>query len=139
MTIRIVSLVLGLLLTGCGYKTATFPDQDPSQVWSAMVTAAEDPQYNDWRVIENDGWSDPETGEIEVHRYLRRDRLVPGEERKRESEKWKFQIILIEVNPPTIRFFARQVAIPSHVWVEANRYFKDVQSLLGEPSANTGG
>lgn len=138
MTTRILGIVLGLLLTGCGYKTATFPDQDPSQVWSAMVTAAEEPAYHDWRVIENDVWTDPQTGEIEVRRYLRRERLEPGESRREESEKWKFQIVLTEVHPPTIRFFARQVAVPAHVWAEADRYFKDVQLLLGDPSSEDG-
>jgi hypothetical protein len=138
MIMRTLGLVLALLLTGCGYKTATFPDRDPSQVWSAMVTAAQKPAYPDWRVMENEVWSDPATGEIEVLRFLRRDRQDPGEKRQQENEKWKFQIVLIEVDPPTIRFFARQIAVPAHVWTEANRYFKDVQALLGESSTKDG-
>ena len=103
-----------------------------------MVTAAQEPAYPDWRVIENEVWSDPVTGEIEILRFLRRDRQDPGEKRKEENEKWKFQIVLIDVNPPTIRFLARQIAVPAHVWNEANRYFKDVQALLGESSTKDG-
>ena len=132
MNLRLLLLLPGLVLAGCGYKSATFPDESPSQVWSAMITAAEEPHYKDWRVIENEVWSDPASGEIEVHRYLRRMRQEPGEKSRNEKERWKFQIVLIEVDPPTIRFFARQAAVPAHVWNEADRYFKDVQALLGD-------
>lgn len=117
-------------LGGCGYKMATFPDYDGAQVWSAMVTAAEHPEYDDWLVIENDVWDDPSTARVEVLRLLMRDRVELGEDPIREEERWRFQIYLLEFEPPTVRFMARQAAVPAHVWREAERYFDDVRALL---------
>lgn len=117
-------------LGGCGYKVATFPDHDGAHVWSAMVTAAEHPEYDDWRVVENDVWDDPSTARVEVLRLLMRDRVEPGAKPIREEKLWRFQIYLLDFEPPTVRFMARQAAVPAHVWREAERYFADVRSLL---------
>ena len=139
---RICGIFIGLTslvacLGGCGYKMATFSGHDGSHVWSAMLTAAEQPVYEDWRVIENDVWNEPESGRIEILRLLMRDRVDAGNKPVRESETWRFQIHLLEFEPPTVRFIARQAAVPAHVWLEAERYFDEVRSLLNDPAPNT--
>ena len=135
MSIRSVFLPSCLLvlwcLAGCGIQTATFPGRDPGRVWSAMVTAAEEPVYPDWRVIDNEVWTNRDHAEIEIYRVLRRDLIEPGHEPKRESETWKFQIRMIAGDPPTVRFRSRQISVPSHVWEQGKQYFDDVSALLG--------
>ena len=126
----ILSLALFFLMGGCGSTTARFPGNDASQVWSAMVTVAEKPEYPQWRVIENEVWVDSQTSRIEIMRILRRDRIRNEQKPRRESETWKFQITMIQSDPPTVKFFARQAAVPAHVWNEADRYFTDVRTLL---------
>lgn len=133
LAVLLGSITIMGAMGGCGYKVATFPGADGAQVWSAMVTAAEQPEYLDWRVIENDVWNEPTEGRIEIHRLLRRSRVEPGEKPVREEETWRFQITLLELDPPMIRFFARQAAVPAHVWREATRFFDEVLSLLHEP------
>ena len=124
-------LLILCCLGGCGVQTATFPDRDPGRVWSAMVTAAEEPVYPDWRVIDNEVWTNRDHAEIEIYRVLRRDLIEPGHEPKRESETWKFQIRMIAGDPPTVRFISRQLSVPSHVWEQGKQYFDDVAALLG--------
>ena len=135
MSTRNVSILIGLLVLwgvgGCGIQTATFPERDPARVWSAMVTAAEEPIYPDWRVIDNEVWTNRDNAEIEIHRVLRRDLVEPGHNPKRESVTWKFQIRMIKGDPPTVRFRSRQIAVPAHVWKQGQQYFDDVAALLG--------
>jgi hypothetical protein len=126
----ILSLGLIFLMSGCGSTIARFPGKDVSQVWSAMVTVAEEPEYPNWLIIENEVWVDSKTSRIEIMRILGRDRVRPGQSPRRESETWKFQITMTKSVPPTVKFFARQAAVPAHVWVEADRYFTDVRTLL---------
>ena len=129
----ILSLGVVFLMGGCGSTTARFPGKDVSQVWSAMVTVAEKPEYPQWRVIENEVWVDSKTSRIEIMRILRRDRVRNEQQPRRESETWKFQITMVKSDPPTVKFFARQAAVPAHVWSEADRYFTDVRTLLEGP------
>ena len=135
MSIRSVFLPSCLLilwsLAGCGIQTAEFPGRDPGRVWSAMVTAAEEPVYPDWRVIDNEVWTNRDQAEIEIYRVLRRDLIEPGHEPIRESETWKFQIRMIAGDPPTVRFRSRQISVPAHVWEQGKQYFDDVATLLG--------
>ncbi|MCH2161359.1 MAG: hypothetical protein MK085_05750 [Phycisphaerales bacterium] len=135
MSIRSLAVVLALLALsgagGCAAQTATFPERDPARVWSAMVTAAEEPIYPDWRVIDNEVWTDRENGEIEILRILRRDSIEHGHDPRRESVIWKFRIRMIEVQPPTVQFSARQLVVPSHVWQQGQQFFDDVAALLG--------
>jgi hypothetical protein len=129
----VVLLLAGMLfLGGCGAKTATFPGKDAKQVWSAMVTVAEDPVYPDWRVVENEVWTNRDTASIEIYRVIRRDRVEPGNTPQRETETWKFQIVMTSDQPPTLKFLARQMVVPAHAWVQAEQYFADVETLLEE-------
>jgi hypothetical protein len=131
-------LTVGLLFAGCSSRTATFPGFSDPEVWNAMVTVAKNPEYNDWFVFENEVWTDRPSGEIEVHRFLRRDLVRVGQDPERQEERWKFQIAFQHTDPPTIMFSARQVKVPAHLWREADRYFADMRSILGiDPEAGT--
>ena len=46
-------VVVLVALGGCSSRTATFPGHSDPEVWQAMVTAAEEPVYNDWFVFDN--------------------------------------------------------------------------------------
>jgi hypothetical protein len=72
-------LVFALVaLGGCSSRTATFPGHSDPEVWQAMVTAAEEPVYEDWFVFDNQVMVDRENARIEVYRILRRDLVRPG-------------------------------------------------------------
>jgi hypothetical protein len=123
-------LLLGSLLGGCTRQTATFPGHSDPEVWNAMVTVAENPVYDDWFVFENEVMSDRPTGRIEIYRILRRDLVRVGQNPVRQEEDWRFQVQFLYTDPPTIKFSARQTAVPAHVWREADRYFTDMRTIL---------
>lgn len=95
-----------------------------------MVTVAENPVYDDWFVFENEVMSDRPTGRIEIYRILRRDLVRVGQNPVRQEEDWRFQVQFLYTDPPTIKFSARQTAVPAHVWREADRYFTDMRTIL---------
>lgn len=123
-------LLLGSLLGGCTRQTATFPGHSDPEVWNAMVTVAENPVYDDWFVFENEVMSDRPMGRIEIYRILRRDLVRVGQNPVRQEEDWRFQVQFLYTDPPTIKFSARQTAVPAHVWREADRYFNDMRTIL---------
>lgn len=125
-----------LLLAGCTSQTASFPGHSDPEVWQAMVTAAENPVYDDWFVFENRVMADRENARIEIYRILRRDLVRPGSLPQRQEEDWRFVVHATQSDPPTVEFTTRQAAVPAHVWREAERYFYDMRTLLkgGDPS-----
>ncbi len=96
-----------------------------------MVTAAEQPAYADWHVIENDVWADETSGRIEVYRLLRRYKDPPGQWARMEDQTWKFSIQFQPTDPASARFDVRSWCVPSHSWMEGDRYFNQVWGLLG--------
>lgn len=132
-----------LVLAGCSSRSATFPGHADSEVWQAMVTAAENPVYDDWFVFDNQVMVDRDQARIEIYRILRRDLVRPGSPAQRQEEDWRFVVHATQSDPPTVEFSARQAAVPAHVWREAERYFYDMRTLLkgGDPSkpATAGG
>ena len=126
-------------LAGCTSRTASFPGHSDPEVWQAMVTAAEDPVYEDWFVFENRVMADRENARIEIYRILRRDLVRPGTPPQRQEEDWRFVVHATQSDPPTVKFTTRQAAVPAHVWREAERYFYDMRTLLkgGDPSKTT--
>jgi len=126
-----------LALGGCSSRTATFPGYSDPEVWQAMVTAAEEPVYDDWFVFDNQVMVDRDNVRIEVYRILRRDLVRPGSAPQRQEEAWRFVVHATQSDPPTVEFTARQAAVPAHVWREADRFFYDMRTLLkgGDPSA----
>jgi hypothetical protein len=118
-------------LGGCSTSSETFAGRPSDQVWTAMVTAAEQPAYRDWHVIENDVWADETSGRIEIYRLLRRYKDPPGEWARMEDQTWKFSIQFEPTEPPSAQFAIRSWTIPSHSWGEGDRYFDQVWTLLG--------
>lgn len=129
-------LALGSLLalgTGCTSRTRTFEGHSEPQVWSAMVAAAKAPRYDDWRVIENEVYADESTHTVRIFRVLRRTYVTPTAPPLEQSREWRFDAVLSrdeDVDAPMVDFSARQLAVASHVWSEADRYFLDMQFSL---------
>ena len=78
-----------------------------------------------------DGRSGSPEGRLEILRVLRRDLVRVGQDPVRQAEEWQFNIQFLHTDPPTIKFAARHVAIPAHLWREADRYFADMRTILG--------
>lgn len=127
LTFALTTLVA---LGGCSNRTATFPGHSDPEVWNAMVTVAENPVYDDWHVFENEVMTARPEGRIEIYRVLRRDLVRPGQDPMRQEEDWRFNVQFLNSDPPTIKFTARQAAIPAHLWREADRYFADMRTIL---------
>lgn len=100
-----------------------------------MVKAAEQPEYEDWHVIENDVWADEKSGRIEIWRVLRRYKDPPGQWSRLEDQEWKFAILMTPpeeaTHPVEASFDVRSWCIPSHSWMEGERYFDQVWRFLG--------
>ena len=90
---------LGLIMTGCSGHQQTFEGYDPDSVWTALTAAAQAPNYDDmepgyqWSVRENEVWTDPAVGRIEIYRRLQRTITKPVKMTRSESRLWTFQIV----------------------------------------------
>jgi hypothetical protein len=125
-------------LAGCTTRSATFGGYGDDQVWSAMVAAARTPEYDDWKVRDNEVFVDDASRRLEVYRVLKRLYVTPFADPRKEEEEWRLQIVLGRdeaLDAPTVDFTARQISVPAHVWREADRYFAQVRSLLGAPTS----
>jgi hypothetical protein len=118
--------------TGCTTRTQAFDGYPVDRLWPAMVATAQTPQYPDWKVMENDVFSDESTRTIEIYRLLKRTVVTPQNPPRTEDRTWKFRIELKDSDgAPALNFSARQLAVPDHVWREAERYFAQVRTALG--------
>ena len=128
---RITIVVLAsIALTGCTTVSHTFGTQPADQVWTAMVAAAQSPEYKDWQVSRNDVWVDEDIKRIEIYRRLRRVISQPASKTRRENREWRFQILLEPTDPPQAVFISRGLGVPGHAQNEGKRYFTDVLELL---------
>ena len=130
--------VLIFSMAGCTSRSATFEGHADDQVWSAMVAAARTPEYDDWKVQDNQVMVDESGKRLEIYRYLKRLYVTPFADPQKEQEEWRIQLVLSRdesLDVPTVEFTARQVSVPAHVWREADRYFAQVRSLLGPATA----
>ena len=128
-------LVTNVITGGCTSVEHSFLGYGSDQVWTAMVAVARTPAYDDWKVAANDVWVDEREYRIEVHRHLRRVLYRPVAEAHRESQTWRFEIRLVELDPPLARFVSRGLGQPTDARREGNRYFLDVHDLLlGAPT-----
>jgi hypothetical protein len=119
--------------TGCTTRTQVFEGYADDQLWSAMVTSAKSPSYDDWKVMDNEVYADERSRTIEVYRVLKRTYVAPEAPVREEERAWKFQIVLghdPEALAPAVDFTARQLTVPAHVWREADRYFVQMRLLL---------
>jgi len=137
---RLLSLCLLVLLFvgvgGCTSVTRVFPDRPAEQVWTAMRTAAEQPDYRSgppehrWHVRENLVHVDEAERRLEIYRELDRF-LVRGDAAPiRERSQWRIRIDLEEGTPPRATFVNRGLAVHMNAVAEAERYFADVEALL---------
>ena len=137
-SIAISSAALACAVAGCTSRSQVFEGYSQDQVWSAMIAAAQSPEYDDWKVAENETFVDEDGRRVEVYRVLRRLLVTPYANPRKESEEWRFQLVLaqdMDINAPVVDFTARQITVPAHVWREADRYFGQVRTLLGPPEA----
>jgi hypothetical protein len=135
-TLLIAPPAIALLVaaSGCTSRSTTFEGYGEDQVWSAMVAAARTPEYDDWKVRDNEVYVDESGRRLEVFRILKRLYVTPHSDPRKEEEEWRLQIVLShdgDLGAPTVDFTARQVSVPAHVWREADRYFAQVRMLLG--------
>lgn len=121
-------------LCGCTSRSQVFEGYGDDQLWTAMVATARTPEYGDWLMSDNEVFVDEAGRRIEIYRTLRRTLVSPYAEPRREDAEWRFQIELeAEDGTPVVDFTARQIAVPAHVWSEADRYFAQMRTLLGAP------
>jgi len=136
----LVSLLAGL--SGCTSVTRVFPDRPAEQVWTAMLVAAEQPDYTSgppesrWHVRENLVHVDDAERRLEIYRELDRY-LVRGDAPPiRERSQWRIRIDLEEGSPPRATFTNRGLAVHMNAVSEAERYFADVEALLENGAAD---
>jgi len=59
--------------SGCTSRSATFEGYGEDQVWSAMVAAARSPEYDDWKVRDNEVYIDESGRRLEVYAHVWRE------------------------------------------------------------------
>ena len=64
-----------------------------------MVAVAEQPEYQDWRMLDNVVSVDPEREKIVLYRALRRVAVRPGSDKVRQDREYQFEIKLEPANP----------------------------------------
>jgi hypothetical protein len=137
-SIALSSAALACAVAGCTSRSQVFEGYSQDQVWSAMIAAAQSPEYDDWKIAENETFVDEDGRRVEVYRVLRRLLVTPYADPRKESEEWRLQLVLahdMDIDAPVVDFTARQITVPAHVWREADRYFGQVRTLLGPPEA----
>jgi hypothetical protein len=119
-----------LLLAACTSEVRVFDGYDPGTVWQAMLTAAQQPRYPDWKVTANDVWVDETRHRIEVLRLVRRVYFQPAAPPHHEDRTWRFEMRLEHSEPPEATFVSRGFGMPTEAQAEALRYFADVEAAL---------
>ena len=125
-------LLIGIaaLVTGCASKTASFPGRSPDQVWTALVTVSEQPEYEKWVLIENNVWVDSNFDRVEIHRRLRRDIHRVESPVVREDETLEIQFVLERTDPPTITGTVRNFMVRAHALEALDHIFHEMRKLL---------
>jgi hypothetical protein len=119
-----------VVLAGCTSEVRIFDGYHPDVVWQAMVTAAHEPRYPDWKVTANDVWVDEARHRIEVLRLVRRVYFQPTAPPHHEDRTWRFEMRLQRSDPPEAKFVSRGFGMPTEAQSEALRFFADVEHLL---------
>jgi hypothetical protein len=136
----VVLTSMALLLAGCSVPTKRWPNETKDFVWTAMVAAANAPDYfsddprKRWIVIENDVDANPQFGRIVVRRKLSRSLKLPRQREQIDHREWLFVIRLKPQEVPTVTFDDPETQlVPARILDEATRYFSQVDSLLQKP------
>ena len=135
---RIILFASILFIAGCSTPQHSWPKQQRTTVWTAMVAAAKSPDYNaeDPRkrsvVVENKVDVNPQIGKILVRRKLGRSLKLPRQVEQYDERDWFFTIQLLPEEIPTVTFdTVRQVMVPAQVHDEAQRYFTLIDEIVG--------
>merc|ERR1712124_239740 len=98
----IMLFLAGTVLTGCTSKSEVFSGRTPEQVWTVMATVAQEPDYDNWILLENNVWVDSNYDRIEINRRLKRDFHDEGSNAQRQIETVDMQFVLERTNPPAV-------------------------------------
>lgn len=99
---------------------------------------AQSPEYDDWQVVTNDVWTDPNEARLEIFRVVERSNRSPSLgafHRWPERQEWRFQVMMEETDPPRASFTSRGVEIPQQADREGRRFFSAVRRLLYRDTA----
>ncbi|MEE2681662.1 MAG: hypothetical protein VX641_04745 [Planctomycetota bacterium] len=129
------AIVLIAGLSGCTTNSAVFEGRSPEQVWTVMVTVAQSPEYEDWTIMENNVWVDPNYDRIEINRRLKRDYHHPEIEPVRQIETYDMQFVLERTDPPVVSGTIRNPVIPVKGQEMIRHFFDEMRDLLS-PIAN---
>ncbi|MCH2146254.1 MAG: hypothetical protein MK073_00345 [Phycisphaerales bacterium] len=137
MRVAIAILLTCICLQACSSPTRTWEAHSPNEVWTAMIAVAQAPEYQSdnprkrWHVFENDVVVDRDSGEIRIHRVLRRSMKLPMQPVQRDDREMIFEISLKNQLPPITEFkeLSTQL-VPVRTLDEAERYFNQVDELL---------
>lgn len=124
--------IVGILaiMTGCTSKSAVFKDRSPEQVWAAMVSVAEEPDYGTWVVVENNVWVDSVYDRLEIQRKLKRDLRRPEIGTVRESQDLEMQVVLERTEPPAITVTIRNWMLRGKAVMAIDQYFGEIRDVL---------
>ena len=130
-------------LSGCTTNSAVFEGRSPEQVWTVMVTVAQSPEYEDWTIMENNVWVDPNYDRVEINRRLKRDYHHPDIEPVRQIETYDMQFILERTDPPIVSATIRNPVIPVKGQEMISHFFDEMRKLLSpipnQPAIQTSG
>lgn len=130
---RLAAILCLAALTGCTSATRRFPGADAARVWDAMVKAAQEPQYPNWKVAGNDVWIDEKERRIQVYRHLRRVYYTPQYDPAPQERTWRFEMRLKDSDPIEVTFTSKGMALPAHAQQEADLYFAELAAALATP------
>ena len=129
--------LLTLLLFGCALPTKQWSNENKNQVWTAMVAAANSPDYSSkdpkrrWIVVENNVDVNTTLNRIVIMRKLARSLKLPRQVVQNDTRDWLFVIKLLPQQIPTVTFdVPESQLVPARSIDEAKRYFLQVDDLL---------
>ena len=134
---RFLVVALILCFVGCAIPTRRWPKENKEFVWTAMVAAANAPDYSSsdprkrWIVLENDVDVNDRLGRIVVRRKLARSLKLPRQHEQTDHREWFFVIKLLPSAEPTVTFdVTESQLVPVRTIDEADRYFSQVDDIL---------
>jgi hypothetical protein len=127
---------LAVLVSGCATKSAIFPDRTPEQVWTALVTVCEQPEYEKWVLVENNVWVDANFDRVEVQRRLKRDFHRHGSPTIREDETYEMQFVLERTEPPVVTGTIRNSVVRTKGLSALDHIFDEMHDVLSPESAD---
>lgn len=132
--LAVTALAALALLGGCTSMERSYPGHTDQQVWKAMQVVAEDPEYKDWVVSENEVFVHEGERRIEVYRRLLREYWAPNSSPTRQEQEWRMTMQLLpDKAPPTVKITSRGPGLPAEASREADRYFDEIGKLLTAP------